>query len=91
MKLIENEDYQLVPLNDNDWGIRFLKGEFVETVVFGIVLSYNEHTQNLNFAFEIENTPDGDLTPDNTELQRCVGDVLGSILEDDDGAIVNER
>lgn len=90
MTLIENEDYQLVPTGDVSWSIRILKGEFVETVVSGIVLAYNEETDTLGFSFEIEQSPDPDLSVSNTNLQYLIGDIVASIIEDDKGSIHSE-
>ena len=80
IELKENEDYELVP-NDNDgWDIRILTGDYVETVfTFGkIVVMENE--EGLSFDFEVVSTPDPDLTAEDWGLQKYVGNVLYDII-----------
>jgi len=80
--LKENEDYQLIP-NDNDgWDIRILEGEFVETVfTYGKVMAVEEEGK-LSFDFSIVSTPDPDLSTENEGLQKFVGDVLYTLIVD---------
>tara|TARA_B100000424_G_C22919950_1_gene489521 strand:- start:1061 stop:1336 length:276 start_codon:yes stop_codon:yes gene_type:complete len=78
----ENEDYELVPIEEDldAWGIRFLKGDFIETVVKFGVLQLIEETENISFNFDIISSPDENLTVDNEELQKVVSDILYVII-----------
>jgi hypothetical protein len=78
--LKENEDYQLIP-NDNDgWDIRILQGDYVETVFnFGKIMVM-EDEESLSFDFSVVSTPDPDLTSENEGLQNYVGSVLLSVI-----------
>lgn len=80
LQLIENEDYELIPNENDGWDIRILKGDYVETVfTFGkIVVMENE--EGLTFDFEIVSTPDPDLTPEIFGLQKYAGSVLYDII-----------
>lgn len=82
--LKENEDYVLVPLeNDPDaWGVRFLNGPFVETVVqFGSVIMDGKEGC-MRFNFEIISSPDPELTTENLELSQHATKVLCAVLVD---------
>lgn len=85
----ENEDYQLVPLDQDQWGVRLLTGPFIETVVtFGAVGINNELGQ-LEYNFTIESSPDTSLEASNLELQMHCSAILEAIILDglDDGTI----
>lgn len=95
----ENVDYELI-IHDNlddTWGIRFLQGPFIETIVAIGALAFNEVKEHLSFNFEVIETPDPDyVTSENVELQEYVGEVLNDILhraldEDDGGFKATER
>lgn len=80
---IENKDYELIPVDWNDgeqgWDIRILTGDFVETVVrFGQLGVENEE---LHFSFSVIDGPDDELTSDNEDLQKTVGEILISVVE----------
>lgn len=77
----ENEDYELIPGNGENWDVRILLGDFTETVVNFKELKVSEDAKHLTFNFEIVSTPDPDLTEESEELQQHVGSVLGDILE----------
>ena len=84
MNLVENENYQFIPVNrDNkeSWDIRILDGDFVETVFYFDKLQVAEDGEHLKFNFEIVSTPNPDLTTENVDLQQYVGMVLYNILE----------
>ena len=84
MNLVENKNYQFVPVNRDSkesWDIRILEGEFVETVFYFDKLQVAEDGEHLKFNFEIVSTPNPDLTTENVDLQQYVGMVLYNILE----------
>lgn len=82
-KLIENVDYELIPSDDDGWGIRILKGEFIETVfAFGsLKVDGTDDDPKLNFDFGIIESPDADLDTENIDLQLHIGDILLAVLE----------
>ena len=85
MTLIELKDYELIPDNDNinDWNVRILSGDFVETVLKFGAISINEKGKDImTFNFDVISSPDFELTVDNTELQEYAGDLLQAIIRD---------
>ena len=84
MILVENKDYQFIPVNregQESWDIRILEGEFVETVFYFDKLQVSDDGEHMKFNFHIVATPNPDLTIDNEGLQQYVGMVLYNILE----------
>ena len=80
--LEENIDYEMIPCAGENWDIRILTGEFVETVINFKQLRVADDGEHLTFNFEIVTSPDPGLDADtNTDLQSHVGMVLSSILE----------
>ena len=90
-KLEENKDYELVPGDDNNWAIRFLNGEFIETVIaYGNTkIDGTDDDPVLSFDFGVVSSPIEEIDPENIALQDAAGDVLYSILCNaiDDGSI----
>ena len=77
----ENVDYELVPDGDNDhWHVRFLEGEFPETVIKYGSIALDEKTEDIRWNFEIVSSPDSFLTTENSSLQTFAGDVLYNIM-----------
>jgi hypothetical protein len=84
MNLVENKDYQFIPVNregQESWDIRILEGEFVETVFYFDKLQVAEDGEHMKFNFHIVSTPNPDLTVNEEGLQQYVGMVLYNILE----------
>jgi hypothetical protein len=84
MILLENKDYQFIPVNRDgkeSWDIRILEGEFVETVFYFDKLQVAENGEHLKFNVHIVSTPNPDLNEDDQGLQEYVGMVLYNILE----------
>lgn len=78
---VENEDFVLVPTDGEDaWAVRFLTGEFVETVIQYGAVGFNEVKDALTFNFEIQSSPDSELDVRNVDLQEHAGKVLESII-----------
>lgn len=84
--MIENQDYQLIPLEDDSdtWGVRITSGQFIETVIVFGAVGIDEETDNFTFNFDIYSSPDSDLTPDDVDLQEVCGDILQSIILNED-------
>lgn len=84
---IENKDYQLVPVEDvnntQGWDVRFLTGEYAETVIRYGNVSVDGKADQLTFNFVVITSPIDDLDPDkDVDLQQYSADILTSIIED---------
>jgi len=82
-KLSEGVDYELIPAPDNEqaWNIRVLTGPYVETVVRFGAISINGPEEAINFNFEIIESPDDSLSPDDEQFQTFCGLVLHDVIE----------
>ena len=88
----ENVDYELVLDGDNDhWHVRFLEGEFPETVIKYGSIALDEKTEDIRWNFEIVSSPDSFLTTENTSLQTFAGDVLYNIIQTSDSKEKNVK
>lgn len=90
---VENEQYELVPdpSHPDAWRVRFLEGEFPETVIqYGAIRidNKNEDDPMLRFSFDLISSPDPDLTVDDIFLQEEAANVLTAIIE---SAIQNDE
>jgi hypothetical protein len=82
--MIENEDYQLIPVdvdNSQAWDIRILSGEFIETVIRFGNISIDGPNDRITFNFTIVFTEDDNLDINNTDLQNTAGLILGDLLD----------
>ena len=76
----QNVDYELIPGDNNDWKVRILKGDFIETVFkFGNV-NFTDDDLMLQFDFTLEYSPDPDVKSTNAELQKAASNILHSLL-----------
>lgn len=97
MPLVELKDYELIPDSNNidDWNVRILSGNYVETVLKYGAISINEQGKDvMTFNFDVISSPDSELTVDNIELQEYAGDLLQAIIRDGidtDSVIMKER
>ena len=76
----ENEQYELIPGDEEHWHIRIKEGEFIESVISFGKIAINEKTDVMNFSITLHFTPDPELTVDNIELQKYAGKILESIM-----------
>ena len=95
-KLSEGIDYELIPSPENEqsWWIRVLSGPYVETVIQFGAISINGPEEAINYNFEIIETPDDSLTPDDEDFQQFTGLILHDVIEMAimrDELITNER
>ena len=95
-KLSEGVDYELIPSPENEqsWWIRVLTGPYVETVIQFGAISINGPEEAINYNFEIIETPDDSLNPDDEDFQQFTGLVLHDVIEMAimrDELITNER
>ena len=77
--MIEKQDYELIPGEDDNWNIRFLKGDYIESVMtFNTIKVVGEE---LHFDYSLISSPDDNLKEDDQDFQVVVQKVLLSILE----------
>lgn len=76
----ENVEYELIPAGEDQWHIRILKDEFIETVISFGQIKVDESSDQLKFDFTVEYTPDDYVTAENLELQRVAGKILESVI-----------
>lgn len=89
--LKENEDYELIPGQGENWDVRLLEGPFPETVVAFNQLKVSDDGEHLRFNFDLISSPDPDLTEENEELQQHMADVLNAILENAAAIMENKK
>jgi hypothetical protein len=86
----ENVDYELVPSENHDdqaWNVRFLSGDYTETVIqYGAIKLIGENQEKddateMSFNFDVVSSPDPDLSASDISLQNHAGDVLLDIIE----------
>ena len=82
-ELQENIAYVLTPLKESEdaWGVRFMTGDYVETIVQYNTIAVNEIKDQLTFNFRIVSTPDTDLSESDVNLQKHVAAILEAIIE----------
>lgn len=84
----QNIDYQLIPSDDGDgikdwWDIRFLTGDFVETVIRFDTVKVSDDGEYLKYNITVVSSPEDDLDPNtNEDLQNISGEVLMSLMEE---------
>ena len=94
--LKENIDYQLVPApdHDQDWAVRVLTGDYVETVLKYGAIGFNEEEEGLmTFNFEVVESPDTDLSAADEDLQEYAGDLLHQIIKQaiEEGTLITKE
>lgn len=79
---IESQDYELIQSSkdENAWSVRFLTGPFNETVISYGSIAISEEDDFMTFNFNIDFSPDPDLTTEVEELQEEASAVLASII-----------
>ena len=64
-KISEGIDYELIPAavdNEQAWDVRFLRGDYVETVIRYGNVAFDGKEKCLKFNFKIITSPDQELT-----------------------------
>lgn len=79
--MIENVDYELIPVEDKDhWQIRIKSGDYIETVFqFGKLKVVDE--EHLQFSYDLIYSPIDGLEEEDFGLQEVVKEVLISVME----------
>lgn len=82
-KLSEGVDYELIPSPENDqsWWIRVLTGPYVETVIQFGAITINGPDEAIHYNFEIIESPDDTLSPDDENFQQFTGLILTDVIE----------
>lgn len=82
MMFKEDVDYELIPGEGENWDIRILTGEFVETVINYKQLQVADDGEHLTFNFNVVTSPDEGLDAEtNMDLQNAAAMILSDILE----------
>lgn len=76
----QNVDYELIPADNNDWKVRILKGDFIETVFHFGNVSFTDEDLLVKFDFTLDYSPDPDVKSTNAELQTVASNILHSLL-----------
>ena len=84
----ENEDYELIPGEGENWDVRILTGEFIETIINFKELRVTDDGEHLSFNFGVVSSPDPELNNENIDLQTIACMVLSDVLEN---AIVRNK
>lgn len=77
---VENEDYELIPRDDNDWHVRIKKGEFIECVIRYGHVRFDEQNATVNFDFSLIETTDDRFTEEDARLKKVASHILHSIF-----------
>lgn len=78
--IIENTHYEFVPRADDRWAVRLLEGDYPETIIEYGQVRIDTENDLLRFDFDVEYSPDIELTSDDSDLQGYAASVLGAIL-----------
>ena len=95
--LVENEHYELVPVDHEDgWEVRLLEGPHPETVIRFANIQMDGRGRDyveLRYNFYVMSSPNAELTNKDKELQEYVGDVLYSIIRYglEDGSLITKE
>jgi len=79
----ENVDYQLIPTPvemGDGWDVRFLTGEYPETVIRYGVVKFDGNQKRLTFDYKIIYSPDPDVEENDQMLENQATEVLQDIL-----------
>ena len=81
--MIENQDYEMIPGENEHWNIRILSGEFIETVFYFKELQLRESEEHLKFGtIVIEHQMDEDWDYHNDiNWHKITGDILTSLMD----------
>lgn len=79
----ENIDYQLIPTPEelgSGWDVRFLTGEYPETVIRYGVVRIDGKEKRLTFDYKIVYSPDPDVEEDDDLLENQATEALQDII-----------
>lgn len=78
--LVENEDFELIPGDDEHWHVRIKQGDYIESVISFGSIKVNDKTHEMNFDFSLHYSPDDTLTVEDIDFQVYAGKVLESVI-----------
>lgn len=79
--MIQNEDYELIPHEKDQWAVRILTGEFVETEFIYDTVRI-EDGGSLYYSVIVLKTPRTDELTSSLEFQSLTGDIVIDFLSD---------
>lgn len=76
----ENEDFKLIPREDDFWHVEILKGDYSSCIISYSKIKINEETMVLKFEYNLEYTPVEGIQAGDEGLDRTASHILHSIL-----------
>lgn len=78
----ENQDYELIPVEKDNWHVRFITGPFPETIIqyHRVRFDGKQEPPVMQFEYELISSPWTDLDQDDEDLQEMAALVLSSII-----------
>ena len=77
---VENQDFELIPRDENDWHVRILKGDYIECIIRYGSVRFDEENAMMHFDFDLVESTDEEYTTETPDLQRTASHILHSIL-----------
>lgn len=79
--MIENEDYELVPNENDGWDIKLLTGDFAETIFNFGAIKVADDGETMKYSADIVYSPVDENFDENLEWHQLTGSILLSIME----------
>jgi len=79
--MIENEDYELVPNENDGWDIKLLTGDFAETIFNFGAIKIADDGETMKYSADIIYSPVEENYDENLEWHQLTGSILLSIME----------
>lgn len=79
--MIENEDYELVPNENDGWDIKLLTGDFAETIFNFGAIKIADDGETMKYSADIIYSPVEDNYDENLEWHQLTGSILLNIME----------
>ena len=79
--MIENEDYELVPNENDGWDIKLLTGDFAETIFNFGAIKVADDGETMKYSADIVYSPVDENYDENLEWHQLTGSILLSIME----------
>ena len=77
---VENQDFELIPRDENDWHVRILKGDYIECIIRYGSVRFDEENAMMHFDFDLVESTDEEYTTETPDLQKVASHILHSIL-----------
>jgi hypothetical protein len=79
--MIENQDYELVPNENDGWDIKLLTGDFAETIFNFGAIKVADDGETMKYSADIVYSPVDENYDENLEWHQLTGSILLSIME----------